>query len=139
VTLQSRNITTDIAQSAPAHQKIDTGKMTILNALSCKSCMIAFTKHDRHEPKICPCGHTFCKSCLLRLPNPTKCPECYKPVTGNIDDLPLNFALIDVLSCISSVSAPLVAAVAVSSDNKKKSIEELRRELAEAEREIAAK
>ena len=51
------------------------------------------------DPRLLPCGHTFCRACIEAMRRPS-CPLCSKrfalPNNG-VDDLPKNFALVEVL------------------------------------------
>ncbi len=95
------------------------------NGVDCSICVEAFTACGDHEAKICPCGHTFCRSCLSGLSNPKLCPVCRMRITCEIDDLPRNYALIDLIMRSPAAVVP----------DRKKTLEELRKELAEREAE----
>ncbi|XP_063301317.1 E3 ubiquitin-protein ligase SH3RF2 isoform X2 [Pelobates fuscus] len=50
--------------------------------------------------KVLPCQHTFCQPCLQRLLKAKKelrCPECLTPVFCNINELPANMFLVQLL------------------------------------------
>ena len=79
--------------------------MASAGGLQC-TCSVCFNPFD--DQNICPrnlsCGHSFCTSCLERLPaadNKIQCPTCRVEVNvpqGGIARLPKNFALLDIIN-----------------------------------------
>lgn len=72
-------------------------------ALNCPICMGTFA-----SPKILSCGHSFCLTCLTEVAKqhePT-CPLCRTPIilppSGNIEDLPTNFSVQDMLEMLEN-------------------------------------
>ena len=68
--------------------------------LSCKLCSKAFT-----DPRLLPCLHIFCKSCLESLQSQNEgsltCPTCYKTSPLPPADLPRHLRIErEVASCI---------------------------------------
>ncbi|XP_034255310.1 E3 ubiquitin-protein ligase TRIM32-like [Thrips palmi] len=57
-------------------------------------CQVCFERYDAdsRRPKIIPCGHTFCLSCLCASDN--KCPNCRIAFRGSPMNLPDNFILL---------------------------------------------
>ena len=65
-------------------------------------CSICLEKYDKvlHRPKCLPCAHTFCHYCLIRLPTPLTCPLDRSKIDKNVDEIPDNYAMIDMLNDI---------------------------------------
>ncbi|XP_071824039.1 uncharacterized protein [Apostichopus japonicus] len=62
-----------------------------LSPLDCPVCCLKQT-----DPKVLPCGHSFCKSCIEKLiqARPASCPVCRAQITApSSDTLPTNFTL----------------------------------------------
>jgi len=64
----------------------------------CPICKEVYT-----DPRVLPCGHTFCRQCIGAFREQQQqlaCPLCRKgfrlPANG-VGDLPKNFALVDIL------------------------------------------
>ena len=67
----------------------------------CPICTEVYT-----DPRVLPCGHSYCRQCIEAL-GELACPLCRKPFTlpeNAVDDLPKNFALVDVLETKESTS-----------------------------------
>ncbi len=69
---------------------------SILNALECALTKNQF-KHFIVNPITMPCGHSACKSCILRLnQQPIKCLQC-----GNLNDIDVkNFGESYIVKCV---------------------------------------
>ncbi|XP_071824041.1 uncharacterized protein [Apostichopus japonicus] len=62
-----------------------------LTPLDCSVCCLKHT-----DPKVLPCGHSFCKSCIEKLiqATPASCPVCRAQIMApSSDSLPTNFTL----------------------------------------------
>ncbi|KAJ8049356.1 Tripartite motif-containing protein 59 [Holothuria leucospilota] len=70
------------------------------------SCSICF--EEDVKPKMLPCGHTFCESCLENIllqrrefKTTFPCPMCKNivelPTSGSVGDFPTNYSLLDVI------------------------------------------
>ena len=62
--------------------------------LQCRICWEQYNS-DKSIPRMLPCGHTFCHSCLKKLINRDRsCPTCRKQIqSSNITSLPINYDL----------------------------------------------
>lgn len=77
-----------------------------MEAPECPVCLTQYNFHKQY-PRVLPCGHSLCTSCLLVLKDefPTaekvlKCPECnlsFKLDSGRIESLPRNIELMRVI------------------------------------------
>ncbi|XP_071814690.1 tripartite motif-containing protein 2-like [Apostichopus japonicus] len=70
--------------------------------LSFSSCPVCFEEYK--DPKILPCGHTFCLQCLqsiVKLSDDPSCPKCKKefptPTSGNMADFTTNYDLLTAM------------------------------------------
>ena len=72
---------------------IQTPKWT--EFLQCSICSNQFDQHNK-KPVSLGCGHTFCESCLSKLPK-TQCPSDHVNVETEISKLPFNFALLHLV------------------------------------------
>lgn len=63
--------------------------------LSCEVCYKLFSE-KANRPISLGCGHTVCKMCLSRLQQ-SKCPFDQSPITCDIDKLPVNYALLQLV------------------------------------------
>ena len=61
-------------------------------ALSCPVCYTTFA-----QPRVLPCGHTFCAACLARL-RQDECPLCRTPAA--IEDAPPNVVVEDLVGLV---------------------------------------
>ena len=68
--------------------------------LSCPVCYNVFSE-KLHRPISLACGHTVCKSCLSKLQQ-SKCPFDQSLITRDVSDLPVNFALLQLV-CATAV------------------------------------
>ena len=66
----------------------------------CEICFLTFSSAEQRAPRILPCGHTFCESCLNDMVRTNKkkgkinCPSCRLEVAvpeGGASRLPKNF------------------------------------------------
>ena len=71
-----------------------------MDAFSCEICELRFGESGANVPLAVPCGHTYCKSCLLQWERKEKsiCPKCRKAFVGGVETLPHNYTLIQLLS-----------------------------------------
>lgn len=63
--------------------------------LSCPICYNMFNEMQ-FRPISLGCGHTVCKTCLSKLHH-KKCPFDQNVITRNLEDLPVNFALLQLV------------------------------------------
>lgn len=63
-------------------------------ALSCKSCTAFFDEGDM-VPIVLPCGHTFCRQCVMLL---DQCPTDGSALLGSRSCLPTNFLVLEQLA-----------------------------------------
>ena len=63
--------------------------------LSCPICFNVF-EETVLRPISLGCGHTICKGCLSKLQQ-KKCPFDQSPILHSIDELPVNFALLQLV------------------------------------------
>lgn len=68
--------------------------------LSCPVCYNVFNEHF-HRPISLACGHTVCKTCLSKLQQ-RKCPFDQSLITRDIEELPANFALLQLVSATAT-------------------------------------
>jgi len=61
----------------------------------CTVCFESFDREDR-VALVMSCGHTFCKACILLIPEPVRCPYCRAQETRDIADLPKNFLVYQI-------------------------------------------
>jgi hypothetical protein len=73
--------------------------------MSCQICFNTYTYDEEMIPRILPCGHTFCSSCILRLvtmtsKRPFKCPNCRTDHRRfrNIESYPKNYSLFEEMT-----------------------------------------
>lgn len=60
--------------------------------LECPICLTGFD-HRIYIPKVLPCGHTLCQTCVPLFHKSGQCPICKVPF-GSPHDLPTNFIVI---------------------------------------------
>ncbi|XP_046365919.2 roquin-1-like isoform X1 [Haliotis rufescens] len=62
------------------------------------SCHVCFSMFDErlHRPISMGCGHTVCKTCLIKLQH-GKCPFDQSAITRNVDEFPVNYALLQLV------------------------------------------
>ncbi len=62
------------------------------------SCHVCFSMFDErlHRPISLGCGHTVCKTCLASLQH-GKCPFDQSVISRKVDDLPVNYALLQLV------------------------------------------
>ena len=60
--------------------KMALGSSSLNNYLSCQICSENFEEHGYYIPRILPCHHTVCGSCIREMIRGNKiiCPECRK-------------------------------------------------------------
>ena len=83
-----------------------TPRRRLAEALECHIRFQQFT--DETGPRVplsLPCGHCFCKECLLRLPS-TRFPDCSSDFPASVDSIPKNFALLHVLEVTVTIPLP---------------------------------
>lgn len=64
--------------------------------MACSICMNSYDR-DQYNPLVAPCGHTFCRACLMRPSFPGACPVCRGPLPAARSALPRNFALLEAI------------------------------------------
>lgn len=64
----------------------------------CKLCKIAFN-FDTRQGLIISCGHTFCKSCILKKQDSSSCPLCGLQI--NFANTIINYFVEEVLKVIA--------------------------------------
>lgn len=66
------------------------------------SCTLCLEQYElkKHEPVMLPCGHTFCRPCLVREERAAKrlsCPSCRYACSNTLAlQLPMNFSMLTV-------------------------------------------
>ncbi|XP_072015835.1 LOW QUALITY PROTEIN: uncharacterized protein [Amphiura filiformis] len=80
--------------------------------LSCPVCYHEFNENIR-RPISLGCGHTVCKTCLSQLQR-KQCPFDQSPITQDIDDLPANYALLQLVGAEVTVEEQKIPANVVS-------------------------
>lgn len=68
--------------------------------LSCPVCYNVFNE-QLYRPISLACGHTVCKTCLSKFQQ-RKCPFDQSLISRDIDELPANFALLQLVSATAS-------------------------------------
>ena len=69
------------------------------NLLDCKICFRIY--NEVKKPIMLPCGHTFCSSCVQALsPEEGFCPTCRKDIKTEFQQLPVNFAFLELALAI---------------------------------------
>ena len=80
-----------ILESKPtddATAKTASHNQAFIDFVTCEMCQSVFS-----DPKMLPCGHTFCKNCLINwneLKGALICPKCAIPCPEEIDNLKVN-------------------------------------------------
>lgn len=61
-------------------------------------CSVCFEEYDQEErtPLMLSCGHTFCKNCLILLPEPLRCPHCRCLESRPLKELPKNITIFQI-------------------------------------------
>ena len=72
-------------------------------------CSVCFEEYNKEErvPLLVSCGHTFCRSCLVLLPEPLKCPHCRYTETRSMADLPKNFLVYQIQAQLNPTDLPM--------------------------------
>ena len=68
--------------------------------LSCPVCYNVFNE-TQNKPISLACGHTVCRSCLCKLQQ-RKCPFDQSLISRDVEDLPVNFALLQLVCATAS-------------------------------------
>ncbi|XP_071516705.1 uncharacterized protein [Panulirus ornatus] len=74
-------------------------------AVKCRVCLEQYEPDDR-EPLMLPCGHTFCRSCVLagRTTGRHRCPSCKRDLTLiEVQELPINFQVLELISVFTKL------------------------------------
>ena len=70
--------------------------------VECTICYSEFTHIGERVPLVLPCGHSFCRYCLISemgAQDSVRCPTCRTTHRGGLDQIPRNFALVEIISC----------------------------------------
>jgi hypothetical protein len=74
----------------------DTGHNTD-SVYKCGICYETYNNGD-NKPGVLPCGHGYCCSCLYTwLRSKSSCPCCRKDPAISIDNIPVNYTVLDFL------------------------------------------
>eukprot|EP01041_Mallomonas_annulata_P011576 gene11576-24216_t len=70
-----------------------------MESLNCPICYDRFTENGSHDPRVCPCGHTFCFTCLesFRVGLCAICRHEFPPGM-TVTSLPRNLSVVSMLS-----------------------------------------
>lgn len=109
--LQKKNKTQNPKSSAAAMSSVRGASTSHLDsALTCTVCFDSFGEGERKPLMLPSCGHTFCKQCvhgIIASENKGQfhCPTCRRcqPVLS-LEDLPVNYALLEVASLAPSAA-----------------------------------
>ena len=108
----------------------------MMEAMECSICMLQYDD-IQHCPRLLQCGHTFCTECIdsLLTSKQLKCPLDNKEssVTGK-NDLPKNFALLDVLQ---AASVDILQVASVEKDCKNEQVTEVECQVCDGEKHEA--
>ena len=64
------------------------------------------------DPRVLPCGHSFCLMCLKQTtPKTTMCPLCQTEHQGFVDEFPKNFGLSSAIEVIRKSALPLTTSI----------------------------
>ncbi|KAL5993124.1 hypothetical protein ACLOJK_014046 [Asimina triloba] len=99
------------ALSRPSPPPSRKARETMEEIPECPVCLQSYGEDDQIIPRVLPCGHSACESCIKRLPrrfpNAISCPACTLlvrlPEAGGPSSLPKN---IDLLRFISQTKPP---------------------------------
>ncbi|CAL4086462.1 unnamed protein product, partial [Meganyctiphanes norvegica] len=81
-----------------------------MDFLECKICHVPYDEED-HRPRYAQCGHELCTACITSLikDGTFECPKCrQKNLVYLPEDLPVCFALIDIIRTFKDKNIPLV-------------------------------
>ena len=75
----------------------ETDKVKFVENITCKICIEIYDSRDR-RPCNLPCGHTFCRECIIKLKNGAclECPLDRKMFKGDIDQIAVNYDLLSI-------------------------------------------
>ncbi len=122
-----------------------------LRILECPMCLELYDTSSRW-PKLLPCQHTFCRTCLTQLDKQgsVACPQCrqqHKSPAGGAQQLPNNFTMLALLDVHNKSGPSPPASVSSSSesipvrsntDSVRKAIAELARRLQQKAGELSS-
>ena len=80
-----------------------------MDCLDCKVCNDPYDEEE-HRPRTAPCGHDYCTACVQALINNKLfvCPKCRQEHKVDVvDDLLVNFGLIDVIRAFKTKDDPI--------------------------------
>ncbi|CAL4139559.1 unnamed protein product [Meganyctiphanes norvegica] len=80
-----------------------------MDFLECKVCHVQYDEEE-HRPRHAPCGHEYCSACIKALIKDSifECPKCReKNKVVAVEDMPVNFGLVDVIRAFKTKSIPL--------------------------------
>ena len=103
--------------------------------LNCAVCYEKYSENGAHDPRVCPCGHTFCLSCLEML-LVRVCPICRQPMPIGVipSELPRNLSIVAMLS-ISITETNATSTLPSITDMSAEQLEELQHNVKERLRE----